>query len=104
MLVDMIVGTETLLTINTKSVDFLLETQNTTRFPVLIGGQEIIIQFRKEAQEFIGTPPLANPITDNKRKKHDRRQLGQKSNYTSLGGFERRTTNRRKITKTPETT
>lgn len=48
MFVDIVVAKETLLTINTKNIDYLLETQNTTDFPITIDDKEITIRFRTD--------------------------------------------------------
>ncbi len=47
MLVDIIVDGETVLTINTKSVEFLLKNTDKTDFPIKIDQREVRIQFRK---------------------------------------------------------
>ena len=48
MFVDIVIDKETLLTINTKSVEFLLKTADDTQFPIRFDDKEIIIKFRKE--------------------------------------------------------
>ena len=51
MLVDIIVDGETVLTINTKSILFLLKNVDKTDFPVKIDKREVRIQFRKTEGE-----------------------------------------------------
>ena len=50
MLVDIIVDGETVLTINTKSIEFLLKNTDKTSIPVHVDKREIRIQFRKTAE------------------------------------------------------
>lgn len=51
MIVDVIIDEETVLTINLKSVEYLLRTTNNVDFPVKLDGRSITIQFRKTAGE-----------------------------------------------------
>lgn len=51
MLIDIIIEKETVLTINTKSVAYLLKTTESTEFPIKTDNKEIIIKFRKELGE-----------------------------------------------------